>query len=257
MELIRAVIVDDEKPARSRLQSLCRETKVDVVGVGRDGMEAVKLVRSQAPDLLLMDVEMPGLDGFGVLRELGSERIPLTIFVTAHHKYAIPAFEAHAADYLLKPYSDQRFEAAIQQARRTLVRSVKQPSPSPKVEEPRQEGVNHRGGYLERIVLKANGRILFVNVADVDWIEAAGVYVHLHFGGRTHLYRSSVVHMLDRLDPAQFVRLHRSSVVNTARIRELYPRTHGDYTVVLQDGTELMMSRAYRNGLEAWLRQPL
>jgi two-component system LytT family response regulator len=258
MEKIRAIIVDDEKPARSRLsQCLIRESDVEVIGVARDGLEAVKLIRSHRPDLLFLDVQMPGLDGFGVLREIGREGMPVTIFVTAHDKYAIRAFEMHAIDYLLKPYSDQRFEAALQQARKTLMLGKEQSSSESECREQRRDLVNQCSGYLERIALKSNGRIVFLNVSDIDWIEAAGVYIHLHVGSKTHLYRSSVVHMLERLNPAHFVRLHRSAVVNTARICELQTRSHGDYTVVLQNGTELMMSRAYRPALETWLRQPL
>jgi two-component system, LytTR family, response regulator len=259
MEKIRVIIVDDEKPARSRLgQCLSREADVEVVGVARDGVEAVKLLRAHKPDLLFLDVQMPSLDGFGVLREIGPDGAPLVVFVTAYDKYAIKAFETHAVDYLLKPYSDQRFEAALQQARRYL-RSDHGKEHSTKVKAllEQRAGVNQRSGYLERVALKSNGRIVFLNVDEVDWIEAAGVYIHLHVGGKTHIFRSSVVHMLDRLDPARFVRVHRSTVVNTARIRELQPRSHGDYTVVLHDGTELMMSRAYRSELETWLRQSL
>lgn len=259
MTKVRVLIVDDEKPARTRLsQCLGREADVEVVGVARDGLEAVKLLRAQEPDLLFLDVQMPSLDGFGVLREIGPERAPLTIFVTAYDKYAIKAFEAHAVDYLLKPYSDQRFEMALQQARKYLrAKAPNEAAVNTSGILESRAGDNQGSAYLERVALKTNGRIVFLNVDEVDWIEAAGVYIHLHVGSKTHLYRSSVVHMLERLDPTRFVRLHRSAVVNTARIRELQARSHGDYTVVLHDGTELMMSRAYRPALEAWLRQSL
>jgi len=258
MDIIRTLIVDDEKPARSRLtQCLGRESDVDIVGVARDGLEAVKQIRSLAPDLLFLDVQMPALDGFGVLRQIGWKGMPLTIFVTAHDKYALQAFEAHALDYLLKPYSDERFEAALREARKSLALHLERTSLAPQAQERQIRDVNQQSGYLERIALKANGKIVFLNVTDIDWIEAAGVYIHIHVGDKTHLYRSSVAQMLERLDPARFIRLHRSAVVNTARILELYPRSHGDYTVVLQGGTELMMSRAYRTALEGWLRQSL
>jgi two-component system LytT family response regulator len=259
MDKIRVLIVDDEKPSRSRLsQCLARETDVEVVAVARDGLEAVNLIRTLRPNLLFLDVQMPSLDGFGVLREVGTETMPATIFVTAYDKYALRAFETHAIDYLLKPYSDERFEAAMQQARKTLTLCANEPSSLESgTGEHRPESTSPPSGCLERIALKSNGRIIFLNVGDIDWIEAAGVYIHLHTGNKTHLYRSSLVRILDRLDPAQFVRVHRSTVVNTARIRELQTRSHGDFTVVLQNGTELLMSRAYRSAVEAWLRQSL
>jgi two-component system LytT family response regulator len=259
MERIRALIVDDEKPARRRLVELLRrEPDIDVVGEARDGAEAVALVRGQQPDLMFLDIQMPDLDGFAVLAALEPEQAPVTVFVTAYDRYAIQAFEARALDYLLKPFSDQRFEAALRRACQ-FVRSRGASEP------PHQIGalLDDRAArdpetrYLERLVLKSSGRVTFVGVEDVDWIEAAGMYVTLHAGTRTHLYRSSLAHLLQRLDPARFVRVHRSIAVNTERIRELQPRSHGDYTVVLKTGTELVMSRGFRPQFEHWLRQPL
>lgn len=258
MDRIRAVIVDDEKPARTRLLELLeRRSDVEVVGVGRDGREAVALVRSRKPDILFLDIQMPELDGFGVLREIPPEPVPVTIFVTAYDRYAIRAFEAHAIDYLLKPFSDERFEAALAHARKWISRDTKTEwitRLSDLLDH--QEVPDRESGPLERIVLKSGGRVTFLDIKDVDWIEAAGVYLHLHIGGKTHLYRSSISAFLQRLGP-RFVRIHRSTVVNTDRIRELRPRGHGDFTVVLHDGRELTLSRAYRSQLERWLRQPL
>jgi two-component system LytT family response regulator len=259
MDAIRTLVVDDEKPAQARLLELLkREQDIKVVGVARDGREALDLIRAEAPQLMFLDIQMPVLDGFGVLQETAPEHRPVTVFVTAYDKYAIQAFEAHALDYLLKPFSDQRFEAALTRACQS-VRSQAHNDLGARLASLLEErsGINDRSGYLERVVLKAGGRVTFLDIADVDWIEASGVYVHLHVGQKTHLYRSSVAHLLQRLDPKGFVRVHRSAAVNTTRIKELQPRSHGDYTVVLKDGTELIMSRGYRPQFEFWLRQPL
>jgi two-component system, LytTR family, response regulator len=259
MGRIRAIIVDDEKPARVRLLELMnREGDVDVVGTAVNGRDAVGLIREARPDLVFLDVQMPTLDGFGVLQELLPDELPVVIFVTAYDKYAIQAFDAHAVDYLLKPFSDQRFESAINRARKYL-RTPESREQAGQLTAAAQErrSVDARSGYLDRLVVKAGGNVTFLDVDDVDWIEAAGVYVYLHTGSKVHLYRSSVTQLLQRLDPRRFVRVHRSAAVNTARIRELRTRSHGDFTVVLQNGAEVAMSRGYRAELESWLRQPI
>ncbi len=256
MTSIRTIIVDDEKPARVRLTELLqRETDVEVVGVATDGREALDLLSRLKPDLVFLDVQMPQLDGFGVLRQLGSE-LPVTILVTAYDRYAIQAFEAHAIDYLLKPYSDQRFEHAITRAR-TYIESAEARVRAEELAAAAEErrSINARSGYLERLVLKSNGCVTLLDVDDLDWIEAAGVYVYLHARAKSHLYRSSVTQLLQRLDPNRFIRVHRSAAVNTARIHELRPLSHGDFTLVLKDGTEVTLSRAYRTDIEDWLRQ--
>lgn len=259
MDRIRTVIVDDEKPARTRLLSLLEQHgDIEVVGIARDGREAVALIRSRSPALLFLDIQMPELDGFGVLREIPPDRIPVTIFVTAHDRYAVRAFEAHAVDYLLKPFSDERFDAALEHARKSIRHATTADGASRIVHLLDEDARPTQGDApLERIVLKSGGRVTFLELKDLDWISAAGVYLHLHMGGKTHLYRSSITAFLQRLDPQRFVRIHRSTVVNTERIRELRPRGHGDFTIVLHDGRELILSRAYRSQLEHWLRQPL
>ena len=256
---IRVIVADDEAPARFRLLELLgRDADVEVAGVASDGLEAVDLVRRHAPDVLLLDVQMPGLDGFGVLQALGPDRLPITIFVTAYDRYAIQAFDAHAVDYLLKPYSDQRFESALRRARKYLHTDAAQEMGAQLVAATQErQSVDARSGHLERLVLKSSGCVTFLDVDEIDWIEAAGVYVYVHVGPKAHLYRSSVAQLVQRLDPARFVRIHRSAAVNTHRIRELRPRSHGNYTVVLKTGAELTMSRGFRPLLEEWLRQPL
>jgi two-component system, LytTR family, response regulator len=256
---IRTIVVDDEKPARMRLLELLRrEADVEVAGTASDGRDAIDLIRTSRPDLAFLDVQMPQLDGFGVLQELSPDELPVVIFVTAYDKYAIQAFDAHAIDYLLKPFSDQRFESAIKRARKYLgTQEAREQAEELAAAAQERRSVDARSGYLERLVVKASGNVTFLDVDDVDWVEAAGVYVYLHAGPKVHLYRSSVTQLLQRLDPRRFVRVHRSAAVNTARIRELRARSHGDFTVVLQSGAEVAMSRGYRAELESWLHQPL
>ena len=259
MSRIRTVVVDDEKPARVRLTELLqREPDIELVGTASDGREAIDILRRVKPDLVFLDVQMPQLDGLGVLQQLMPEELPVTIMVTAYDKYAIQAFDAHAIDYLLKPFSDQRFDNAISRARRFLASAdVHAQAEELNAAAEERRNVDAQSGYLERVALKANGSITFLDVDAVDWIEAAGVYLYLHAGPKGHLYRSSVTQLLQRLDPRRFVRIHRSAAVNTARIRELRSLSHGDFALTLKDGTELTLSRAYRANLEGWLRQPI
>jgi two-component system LytT family response regulator len=259
MERVRTLVVDDEKPARARLLELLRrEPGIEIVGEGCDGREAVELVRAWAPQLMFLDVQMPEVGGFDVLEAIGPGTVPVVVFVTAFDRYALQAFDVHAIDYLLKPYSDQRFETALKRACE-FVLSRNSGELSLRIANLLEERSPGEGGsgYLERVVLKSGGRVWFLDVREIDWIEACGVYVNLHVGSKKHLYRSSVAHLLQRLDRKRFVRVHRSAAVNTERIAELQPRSHGDYTVLLKDGTALIMSRGYRAHLEHWLKQPL
>jgi two-component system LytT family response regulator len=255
---IRAMVVDDEKPARVRLLELLhRQPDVNVIGTASDGQEALALLRRDAPQLLFLDVQMPRLDGFDVLRQLSPDEVPVTIMVTAYDKYAMQAFDAHAIDYLLKPFSDQRFDDALARARKLLDAPDEGMADQLSAAGEERHSVDPRSGYLDRLVLKSNGCISFLDVNDVDWMEAAGVYIYLHVGAKKHLYRSSVTQLLQRIDPERFVRIHRSAAVNTSRIRELRSMSHGDYALILKDGTELTLSRAYRTQMEGWLRQSI
>jgi two-component system LytT family response regulator len=259
MHAVRTLIVDDELPARRRLLALVRNRpEIDVVGSGSDGREAVGLIHEHRPHLLFLDIQMPGLDGFEVLRALPAALTPTTVFVTAYDRYAVTAFEAHALDYLLKPFSDERFESALERAVtsiRTFTAAERRLQVESVIEE--RAAVNTRSGHLDRVVLKYGGRVVLLNVDEIDWIGAAGIYLELHAGTATHLYRSSLTALLERLDPSRFVRIHRSVVINTDRIKELRPRGHSDYTVVLRDGRMVPLSRAYRAHLEGWLGQSL
>ena len=259
MDVIRTVVVDDEKPALTRIVELLeKQPDIEIAGVARHGREAVQLIRCQAPHLLFLDIQMPGMSGFDVLAEVAPGQTPLTIFVTGYDKYAIPAFEAHALDYLLKPFSDERFEAALQRARNHIRTQTVGELGRKFAQLLEDQGQSTPGSpHFQRIVIKSSGRVMFLDAADIDWIEAAGVYVHLHVGSRSYLYRATLGQLQERLDPQQFVRIHRSSMVNTDRIVELQPRTHGDYVVILKNGIELTLSRGYRAQLEGWLKQPL
>ncbi len=256
MDKIRTLVVDDELPARRRVLDLLeKQNDIEVTGMARDGREAVDQIRNSRPDLMFLDIQMPNLDGFGVLQEVGQKLMPVTIFVTAYDAFAIRAFDAHALDYLLKPFADERFEAALVRAR-NFIRGHRAGEFTERVATLLAERATMPTA-IERLAIKSGGRVTFLEVREIDWIEAAGVYVNLHAGGRTYLYRSSMGSLHKRLDPKLFIRLHRSVTVNANRIRELEVRTHGDHTVILKDGKRLPLSRNYRTQLEEWLREAL
>lgn len=259
MDPVTTLIVDDEPPAQTRLLSLLsNRSDIELVGVASHGAEAVALIRQQRPQLVLLDIQMPGVNGFGVLEQLAPDPVPATIFITAYDRYAIAAFEAHAVDYLLKPFSDERFESAVTHAIGSI-RSADVATRQLQVDGILAEraAVNSHSGHLDRIVIKLSDRVVLLNVDEIDWISAAGVYLELHAGATTHLYRSSLTGLLARLDPKRFIRIHRSAVVNTDRIKEFRARGHSDYTVMLRDGTHVTLSRAYRAHIEEWLGQTL
>ena len=255
-ERLHVLVVDDEAPARQRLVDLLRkDAGVASVLEAANGLEAIAMIRGDRPDLVFLDVQMPELDGLGVIDAVGPEAMPLTVFVTAYDQHAVRAFEANALDYLLKPYSDERQEAAMARARqrlsersvfefgqRMLCLTTRSPRP-PRV--------------LDRLVVKSGGTTRFVRVADIDCIEAAGVYVSLHAGGKRLLYRAPLHELVERLDPMRFVRVHRSAVVNIERIVQLEARSHGEFDAVLQDGSRTRVSRTYRAHLEKRFGQPL
>jgi two-component system LytT family response regulator len=244
---LRVLVVDDEPLARERLRMLLEgDAEVKSVLECRNGEEAVAAIHEQAPDLVFLDVQMPGLDGFGALARIAPGRIPLVVFVTAYEQYALRAFEVHALDYLLKPFDRDRFQASLRRAKERLG------APSVLALEREIRGLLEelRGGasrFPERLAVKKDGRILSLKVADVDWIEAEGNYVRLHLGKTSYLYREKIVTLEEGLDPKAFRRIHRSTIVNVARIREFIPWFRKDYRVILQDGTELTLSRSYKD----------
>lgn len=255
-EGIRVLVVDDEAPARQRLIDLLRQdAHVKAVLEATDGVAAVTLIEREHPDLVFLDVQMPELDGLGVLDAVGPAKMPLTIFVTAYDQHAIRAFEFNALDYLLKPFSDERLEATLARAKARLNEvqagefgesMLRMLSTAPR-----------RGRYLDRLVLKAAGATHFVRVVDIDWIEAAGVYVTLHVGGKQLLYRASLSGLAENLDPQRFVRVHRSAMVNIDSIVRLEPVSHGEFDLILRNGGETRVSRSYRAVLEQRLGQAL
>lgn len=249
---IRALIVDDEPLARERLSEFLRtEPEVEVVGECADGKEALAVIQSTTPDLLFLDVQMPELDGFGVVAGLSGTKMPVIIFVTAYDKFALRAFEVHALDYLLKPFDRERFQTAL---RRALDQIKRQQSDelgqrlAGLIAELRPESKP-----LERLAVKTEGKMVLIKLDDIDWIEAADNYVNLHVGNESHLHRETLSALEARLSPQKFMRISRSIIVNADRVKELHPMFHGDYVVVLRNGARLNLSRSYREKLNQLL----
>ncbi len=249
---MRVLIVDDEPLAREKIRAFVRDDpEVEVVGECTNGAEAVAAVEVETPDLLLLDVQMPEADGFAVLEALKSRHMPQVIFITAYDHYAVHAFEVHALDYLLKPFDRDRFKAAVERAEAEILT-------------PRNGGrdldqrilalLRHfeaEAKYLERLVVKTGGRVFFLRAEEIDWIEAEGNYVNVHTPKKSYLLRETISSLEAQLDPRKFVRIHRSTIVHIGRIRELHSWTHGEYHVILHDGTQLTLSRSYRDRLQA------
>lgn len=253
---IRVLVVDDEPPARQRLADLLRkDSQVAEILEAENGKAAINVIKERRPDIVFLDVQMPELHGLGVIDAVGNQRMPFTVFVTAYDEHAIRAFEANALDYLLKPFSDERFEAAMARVKARLdergmsefARRVLQMVAG----EPGQEK------WLDRLVVKSGGTTRFIRVEDIDWIESAGVYVNLHVGARELLYRAALHDLSEKLDPMRFVRVHRSAIVNIDRVSHLEPISHGEFEVVLKSGSRARISRTYRAELEKRLGQSL
>lgn len=251
---IRALIVDDEPFARERVRRLLKEeTDVELVGEARDGWEAIAAIHTLAPDLLLLDVQMPGKDGFGVLEELDAAQTPVVIFLTAYDQYAVRAFEAAALDYVLKPFDEERFKKALARARAHVARlkGARDDNAHQARDDEAIAGavLDGQTPYLERLLIRAGGRVVFRRAEEIDWIEAEGNYVRLHAGGAAYLMRETISNLEARLDPARFARIHRSALVQLARIREIRAQPGGQSEVTLADGTRLTLSRRYRRRL--------
>ena len=244
---LRTLVVDDEAVARRRVCRLLRQVPdIEIVGQCGDGASAVEAIAGLQPDVVLLDVQMPELDGFEVLQALEAETIPDVVFVTAHDRYAMRAFDAHALDYLLKPVTGERLAAALDR-----VRTLKRGRAG---RDPRIDALIGRllaeGRYLSRLPVRLGDRWIIADLRTIDWITAADNYVTLHGGGRELLARRTLTSLERELDPAVFVRIHRSTMVRVDRVRELIPESHGDMTLVLLDGTRLTMSRGYRPALD-------
>jgi len=233
---IRAVVVDDEPLARSSLKALLRrDPEIELVSECGSGMEALREIRGKKPELVFLDVQMPECDGFDVLEQLGKDLPPALVFVTAYDQYALRAFEAGALDYLLKPFDNARFGRALERAKERIALGKDAPR------------------KIERLAIKNAGEILFLKIAQIDWIEAADYYVCLHVGARTHLLRRSMNEVEEELKPGAFCRIHRSAIVNLERVRRLEVSEEGGTDVVLSDGTRLRLSRRYRKQLQGRL----
>lgn len=253
---LRVLVVDDEAPARRRLIDLLREDgDVEEILEADNGVAAVNLIEGEHPDIVFLDVQMPEVDGFGVIEAIDSERMPPTIFVTAYDQFALKAFDADAVDYLLKPFGTRRYEQAIARAKGRVRQSATN-ALGPHV----LDLVARRaapGEIWDWIVIKAGGVTRFVMASEIDWVEAAGVYVNLHVQGKEFVYRTSLGAVTKRLDPFRFVRIHRSSVINLKSIVQLESTSHGEFEVLLKDGTRLTLSRHYRAEVEKRLGQSL
>jgi two-component system, LytTR family, response regulator len=250
---IRVVLVDDEPYARERMRTaLDPMPDLEVAAECADGLEAVQAIRHCRPDLVLLDVQMPGLDGFGVVERVGVERMPAVVFVTAYDRYALRAFEVHALDYVLKPFDGSRLTSAVrrgvEQVRLRRVGNVGRRLAA-MLEELPAASESARQPYAARILVREREGYGFVETARVDWLEAAGNYLRLHSGDRTWLIRGTLAGIMPSLDPARFVRIHRSTIVNLERVREIQPWVGGDYIAILKDGRQLRVSRTHREDL--------
>lgn len=248
-----AIIVDDEILARRRLRQVLDDhadfqTLADFATAG----EAMHFLAHQRADVMFLDIQMPGLDGFSLLQALDPARLPHVVFVTAYEEYAVKAFEVEAVDYLLKPFDRARFATALNRVRKQLA----QPEPTGDKLSRLIETLAFRD-TAQRLAIKNNGQIVFVNVKDIDWVEAADNYVCIHCGPETHIARETMNAMAERLDPGQFIRIHRSTIVNLDRVDRLQPWFRGDYLVLLRGGKKLTMSRTYREKLQDTLLRTL
>lgn len=245
---MKVLIVDDEPLAREKVRRMLRdEANVEIVGEAGNGREAVTAIKENKPDLVFLDVQMPELNGFEVLQNLGESKIPAIVFTTAYDKYAIQAFEFHALDYLLKPFNRERFRRAVTHAREQIENSRNSGSIDERLVSLLENLQTKK--YLERIVVRTAGRVFFIKTDEIDWIEAAGNYLKLHVGRDEHLVRETMHGIEAKLDPEKFFRIHRSTLVQIDRIKELHPLFGGDYAVMLRNGTELTLSRNYRERL--------
>jgi two-component system LytT family response regulator len=249
--MIPTVLADDEVLARQKLRQLLRdEPEIDIVGEGMTAAETIDLVRATKPQLLFLDIQMPGMDGFDIASQLCANKgdpAPHIIFTTAHDQYALRAFEIHAIDYLLKPFTRERLSSAVERARKEISRGDQQPATN-------GAAASRNGSrYTTRIVFKSRGRIVFLPVSDIRWISAEENYVRICTQTETHLLRETMSRLEEKLDPEMFLRVHRSSIVNLQHVKEVRTETDGEYAVVLVNGEKLTMSRGYRSRINEWL----
>ena len=246
---IRTVVVDDEPLARKRLDKLLQEDEeIEVLKFCANGQEAINAIENENPDLLFLDIQMPEINGFEVLQNIEQDKVPLVIFVTAYDEYAIKAFDVHALDYIMKPFKRERFHESLKRAKNTIKRDDKAEI-SGKIEH-LLDYLDDSGGPLSRILVKSSGRYFFLKAADIDWIESSGNYVRIHSGGKNYLIRETMKNMEKKLDSDTFFRIHRSTIINVEKVKELEQWFHGDYQVIMYNDHKLTMSRNYKEILE-------
>lgn len=266
---IRVMLVDDEPLAIRGLKLRLQEfPEIEITGECANGREAVKEIKAHSPDLVFLDIQMPGLDGFGVVRALIGAPAPLIIFVTAYDKYAIDAFEANALDYLVKPVEEERLKDAVHRAREAIKSRAAASRESRLVELLASLSVEehdqikeliqdpswtNKERYSERLSFKDGSKVVMLNADDIDWIDAAGDYMCIHAGGKTHIIRETMKTLQQRLDPTRFQRIHRSAIVNVKKVKELHPHSNGEYFVILENGSELKLSRSYKDVVARFL----
>lgn len=253
---VRILIVDDEPLARLKIRTLLEgDPRVEIVGEAGSGREAVASIREQAPDLVFLDVQMPEMDGFGVIRAVGPERMPCLIFTTAYDKYALRAFEVHALDYLLKPFVGKRFREALDRAL-DYIRDVRMGGHMSGRLADLLRDVLHGPAPRDRFLAKTGDRMKLIKTDDIDWIEAAEKYLILHCGADEHTVRGGMAETARTLDPRRFFRIHRSRIVNLDSIREIQPWFHGQVLLILKNGDKITVSRSYRQKLDSVFTSP-
>lgn len=245
---IRAIIIDDVELARERIRILLDDDEIEIIGEAANGREAIQKIQTEQPDLVFLDVQMPKIGGFEVIEAVGIEKMPAVIFVTAYDEFALRAFEINAVDYLLKPFDKQRLKTATERAKR----QIKREEPQSEIEERLRRllrEVKTEPKYLKRIPVKSSRGTTLVLTEEIDWIGAAGHYLELHVGRETHLIREKLSTLEQKLDPVNFIRIHRSTIVNIDRIKSLHPLFNGDQLIILKNGQELNLSRTYHEKL--------
>ena len=253
---IRALIVDDEALARERIRDMLHgDPEIEVIGECANGREALETIKKKSPELVFLDIQMPGKNCLDILDSLGPDCIPAVIFVTAYDQYAVRAFEVHALDYLLKPFDQARFKKALERAKAQITAGQRGEIGQRIMSA--LEQIKTRPDYLERLVVKTNGRVFFVKTSEIDWLEAEGNYVRLHSGKESYLLRETITSLESQLDPKVFMRVHRSAIVNINQIQELQPWFHGEYRVMLNSGIELTLTRSYKDRLHELLGKSL
>lgn len=255
--MVRAVIIDDEPLAREKIKLFSqKEPDLKIVASCENGSKALEAIVTHSPDLLFLDIQMPEMTGFQLLEKIPKQSLPGIIFITAYDEFALRAFEFHALDYLLKPFDKNRFHNAVEHAKKILSNKGERETATEQISV-LLNSLKKTSPTIERLIVKTHGRILFLRISEVDWIESAGNYVKLHINAETHLLRETMNHLEERLDKTAFVRIHRSAIVNIERIKEMQPWFNGEYKIVLKNLTELILSKTYRESFLAAVGKPL